>query len=40
MPDIGQNGDGISRFHLRFNVIGHRVADVALNDDEDFAAMG
>lgn len=40
MPDIGQHRDGISRSHFRFSAISHRVADFALDHDQDFAAVG
>jgi hypothetical protein len=40
MPDIGQHRNGISRSHFRFGAISHRVADLALDNDEDFAAVG
>jgi hypothetical protein len=40
MPDVGRNGDGIPGFHFGLGAIGHRVADVALDDDEDFTAVG
>lgn len=40
MPDIGLHGDCIPRFHFGFRAIGHRVADVTLDHDEDFTAVG
>ena len=39
MPDIGRDGNRVSRFHFRFSPIGHGVADVSLNDDQNFAAV-
>jgi len=39
MPDVGQNGNRIPRVHFGFCAVGHRVADVALTDDEDFTAI-
>jgi hypothetical protein len=40
MPDIGQHRNGISRSHFRFRAISHGVADFALDNDQNFAAVG
>ena len=39
MPHIRRNGDRVSRFHFVFRPIGHRVADVSLNYDENLTAV-
>jgi hypothetical protein len=40
MPDIRQNGDRVPRLHFGFRAVGHGVADMALEDDENFTAVG
>jgi hypothetical protein len=39
MPHVRQNGDRVSRLHFGFRLIGHCVANVPLNNDQDFAAV-
>jgi hypothetical protein len=39
MPHLGQNRDGVPRLHFGFRAVGHRVEDLPLDDDEDFAAV-
>ena len=39
MPDVRRDGNRVSRFHFRFSPIGHGVADVSLNHDENLAAV-
>jgi hypothetical protein len=40
VPGIGGDGDGISREHEGNATIGYRVADLPVDDDEDFGAIG
>jgi hypothetical protein len=39
MPDIRRNRDRISRFHFGFRPIGHRMADISLDHDENLTAV-
>jgi hypothetical protein len=39
MPDIRWDGDRVSRFHFGFRPIGHGVADISLNHDENLTAV-